>query len=98
MTPFLANLVSSGLYWLIVWSLAATAVWGGAAVVAFCLRRHSASYLGVVDDRGPGRAVSGTRDPRSALVAVDRAASGCTRQLGRVVGARRRASGATVER
>ena len=42
MTPFLANLESSGLYWLIVWGLAATAVWGGAAVVAFCLRRHSA--------------------------------------------------------
>ncbi len=42
MTPFLANLESSGLYWLIVWGLAATAVWGGAAVAAFCLRRHSA--------------------------------------------------------
>ena len=42
MTPFLANLESSGLYWLIVWGLAATAVSGGAAVAAFSLRRHSA--------------------------------------------------------
>ncbi len=42
MTPFLANLESSGLYWLIVLGLAATAVWGGAAVAAFSLRRHSA--------------------------------------------------------
>ncbi|HEV3415921.1 MAG TPA: M56 family metallopeptidase, partial [Pirellulales bacterium] len=39
---WLANWESIGLYWLIVWTLAATAVWGGALVLTACLRRHSA--------------------------------------------------------
>ena len=42
MTALVDNLESVGLYWLIVWTLAATAVWGAAAVIVICLRRHSA--------------------------------------------------------
>jgi beta-lactamase regulating signal transducer with metallopeptidase domain/thiol-disulfide isomerase/thioredoxin/protocatechuate 3,4-dioxygenase beta subunit len=39
---WLANWESIGLYWLIIWTLAATAVWAGATVLAVCLSRHSA--------------------------------------------------------
>jgi hypothetical protein len=42
MTALAASLESVGLYWLVVSALAATAVWGAAAAIAACLRRHSA--------------------------------------------------------